>query len=86
VLSRALTNEKQFSFRVDYLVFRLVVYSVVNQDPDPDQVRSALFCSRIEIGPGHADPDPAYPDRYHSQANRKVDKQYPFSRKFQYVI
>jgi hypothetical protein len=45
VLSRALTNEKQFNFRVNCIVFRLVVYSVVN--PDPGRLTS--FCCRIEM-------------------------------------
>ncbi len=48
VLSRALTNEIQFSLRVNYIVFRLILYSVVNSDSDP--LRSASFCRRIEIG------------------------------------
>jgi len=29
--------------------------------------------------PGHADPDPADPDRYQVQANEEVDKLNPFS-------
>ncbi len=44
--------------------------------PDPDRGRN----------PGHADLDPADPDRYQFQANEKVEKLKFFPRKFQYSV
>jgi hypothetical protein len=51
---------------------------------DPDRIR--IIFPHPDRHPGHADPDPAAPDRYQFQANEKFDKLNFFQENFDMLV